>query len=105
MLEINESAFEKEVMQSDQIVLVDFFAPWCGPCRMLTPALESIEKKNTGVKVVKINIDENPNIAVQYNVSSIPAMVFVKNGKLETTLVGLQPENKIQAVIDSIASV
>jgi thioredoxin 1 len=105
MLEINESAFEKEVMQSDQIVLVDFFAPWCGPCRMLTPALESIENKNTGLKVVKNKIDEKPNISGQYNVSSIPAMVFVKNGKLETTLVGLQPENKIQAVIDSIASV
>lgn len=105
MLEINESAFEKEVIQSDQIVLVDFFAPWCGPCRMLTPALESIEKKNAGVKVVKINIDDNPNLAVQYDVSSIPVIAFVRNGKLENKLVGLQSEDKIQAVIDAIASV
>ncbi len=102
MLEINESQFEKEVNQSDSIVLVDFYASWCGPCKSLVPTLEAIEKANGDVKVVKINVDENVDLAIKFNVGSIPMLAFVKNGKQETTLMGLHSEKKIQETIDSI---
>lgn len=104
MLEITETDFEKEVMQSDKIVIVDFYAPWCGPCKSLAPILDSLQSKNDGVKAVKVNTDNETNLALRFQVAALPTIVFFKNGKQESTVVGLQSEANLQQVIDQIAS-
>ena len=79
MLEIKEVDFEKEVTQSDKLVLLDFYAPWCPPCKALVPVLETLATKNPGLKVVKINTDEEVNLGTQYQIAALPTLVFVKN--------------------------
>ncbi|NEZ46663.1 thioredoxin [Clostridium niameyense] len=99
--EINENVFSKEVLDSDIPVLVDFWATWCGPCRMLGPVVEEISEDFNGkVKFVKINVDENPVISTQYKISSIPTLMLFKGGNAEETLVGFRPKEAIASVVE-----
>ena len=94
--ELNEASFEDLVVQSEKPVLVDFWAPWCGPCRAMTPAVEAVaEKFATNATVVKINVDENPAVSARYNVRGIPTLILFKDGKETDRLVGLQSQDQI----------
>ena len=95
-LKINSENFEKEVLNSEKPVLVDFFADWCGPCKMMAPIVEELSTELDGkVKVGKINVDENSDIAVEYNVMSIPTLIVFKNGKEEKRLVGVRDKEEL----------
>jgi thioredoxin 1 len=97
---ITKENFENEVLNSDKPVLVDFWAQWCGPCRMLGPIIEEIANDYEGkVKVGKVNVDEQPNLASKYGIASIPTVIVFKNGKPEKTLVGLRSKNEIENMI------
>ena len=88
MLELTDSNFQSEVLEQDGVVLVDFWAPWCGPCRMIAPIVEEIAKEYAGKAVVgKLNVDENPNTAGKYSVMSIPTLMFFKNGEVVDQIV------------------
>lgn len=95
MVSVTDTSFENEVLKSNQVVLVDFWAPWCGPCRMVAPVLEDIGKEYAKVKIVKINVDENPVLASQYGVMSIPTMIIFKDGKMVDKFVGALPKPAI----------
>lgn len=97
---VNKENFENEVLKSDKPVLVDFFAAWCGPCRMLAPILEEIEKERADVKVVKVNVDEEPELAAAFSVVSIPSLFVVKEGKVVKQSVGALPKARLLAMID-----
>ena len=101
--EVSEGTFENEVLQSGQPVLVDFWAPWCGPCRQIAPLIEQLASENSGsAKVVKINIDDNQEIARQYGVMSIPTLMIFKDGDVfESPFVGVQPKQRLQAALDA----
>ena len=94
-ININKNNFQEEVMQSDKPVLLDFWAPWCGPCRMVSPILEEIAAERPDVKVGKVNVDEQPELAGQFGVMSIPALVVMKEGKITNQTVGARPKGQI----------
>lgn len=94
VLKVSDQNFDQEVLSSDQLTIVDFWAEWCGPCRMLGPTIEAIANEYAGkVKVYKMNVDENPNTPARYHVRGIPTVIFVKNGEVVDQLVGNQPKD------------
>lgn len=102
---VTDAAFEKVVLQSTLPVIVDFWAPWCGPCRMVAPILDKIAKEQDGKMVVaKVNTDENNQWAIKYGVQGIPTMLFVANGKIIHTQVGALPESILRQVVDQFLS-
>ncbi len=92
---INKENFESEVINSDKTVLLDFYADWCGPCRMLAPILDEIAAENPEIKVCKINVDENPEIATTFEVMSIPALFVMKDSEVVNQAVGAKPKAQI----------
>jgi len=102
-LNLTDATFEKDVLKSDKPVLVDLWAPWCGPCRALSPVIEELSKEYAGKVVVgKLNTDENPETASSLRVSAIPTLVFVKGGKVVDQIVGVQPKAAIKARLDAL---
>jgi len=100
---LTDTNFQTEVLQSQQPVLVDFWAEWCGPCRMLGPVIEKIAGANAGrILVGKMNVDENPNTPQKYGVQGIPTVIFFKGGEVAKQLVGYQAQDKIQKAIDEL---
>ena len=96
---ITNQNFKEEVLQSDLPVLVDFWAPWCGPCRMLAPVLEELEGELSGkVKVAKVNVDEEMDLAAQFQVASIPTLILFRNGQAVQRTVGVQPKGRLAAM-------
>ena len=103
IVQTTDSNFENEVILSEVPVLVDFWAEWCGPCKMLSPTIDAVaEKYNGKVKVGKVNVDKNPSIAQKYSVRSIPNILVFKNGNIEQQLVGNVPEAEIANVLDKL---
>jgi thioredoxin 1 len=102
-LELTDANFDTEVLQSTQPVLVDFWAPWCGPCRQIAPTIDQLAVENAGtVKVGKVNVDDNPHVAQQYGISSIPTILLFHNGRVVQKFVGLQPKARLQEAIESV---
>jgi thioredoxin 1 len=99
----SESNFQKEVMESSNLSVVDFWAEWCGPCRMVGPIIEELSKDYEGkANIGKVNVDENPDIAAQFGIRSIPTILFIKNGEVVDRLVGAAPKGTFQQKIDSL---
>ena len=95
----NKNNFNEEVMNSEKPVLLDFWAPWCGPCRMVVPLVEEIAQERPDIKVVKINVDEEQELAAQFGVMSIPMLVVMKNGEIVNKSVGARPKEQILAML------
>lgn len=92
---INKNNFQEEVIHSGKPVLLDFWAPWCGPCRMVAPIVEEIAGERSDIKVGKVNVDEQPELAARFGVMSIPTLVVMKNGKIVTQAMGARPKSQI----------
>ena len=104
MESINEANFDEKVIQSSSPALVDFWAEWCGPCKMLTPVLEELSSENESkINIFKVNVDENQQLAVKYGIRSIPTLLLFKGGEIEEQNVGLKSKSDLQTSIDNMA--
>ena len=100
VVNITNANFKEEVLDSDKKVLVDFWAPWCGPCRMVSPIVDEIAEENTAIKIAKINIDEQPQLAAQYGVMSIPTLIVFENGDVADKAVGARNKSFILQMLE-----
>ncbi len=101
-LEINKNNFQKEVLESDRVVLLDFFASWCGPCKSISPIIDEISNEYSQFKVCKANIDEEPELASKYNIMSVPTLLVIKDGKVVNQSIGLRSKNEIISMLKEI---
>ena len=97
---VTDTNFQAEVLENDAPVLVDFWAPWCGPCRMIAPALEEIASERDDLQIVKLNTDENQQTAIAYEVLSIPTLILFKNGQIAKKVIGAYPKRKLEAELE-----
>jgi len=95
IVEVTDSNFQAEVLESEVAVLVDFWAPWCGPCRVIAPSLEEINDEQENLRIVKLNVDENQQTAAAYDVMSIPTLIVFKNGEAATRIIGALPKKRL----------
>ena len=98
--DVTDSSFDVDVLEAETAVLVDFWAPWCGPCRMVAPVLEEINGEREELRVVKLNVDENQQTAVRFEVLSIPTMILFRDGQVVKKLIGAQPKARIEAELE-----
>ena len=97
-LDVTDATFEAEVLKSDETILVDFWAEWCGPCRAVSPILDQIAAEHAGkIKIVKLNVDDNPQTAMKYQITSIPAMKVYRGGEVVKTVIGAKPKPQLEA--------
>ena len=99
VIHVNKNSFQNEVLNSEKPVLLDFWAPWCGPCRMVSPIVDEIASERSDIKVGKINVDEQPELAARFGVMSIPTLVVMKDGKIVNQMVGARPKSQILAML------
>ena len=100
LTEVNDNNFQAEVIESEQPVLVDFWAPWCGPCRIVAPVLEEIASERPDLRVVKLNVDENQQTAAGFQVLSIPTLILFKGGEAVKTVIGAYPKKKLEQELE-----
>ncbi len=101
VMHINDADFQKEVLEEKNIVVVDFWATWCGPCKMIAPIIEELDGEMENIKFVKIDVDKNPQIAGNYKIASIPTLMIFKDGKTVNTLIGFRPKDALRADIEA----
>ena len=99
---VSDDSFQAEVLENEHPVLVDFWAPWCGPCRVVAPVLEEIAAERPDLRVVKLNVDDNQRTAAQYGVMSIPTMILFKNGQPAKTIIGAYPKKRLEAELEPV---
>ncbi len=99
IIKLTKEVFEQEVIRSEKPVLIDFYADWCGPCKMLSPTIAEIAEERQDIKVCKVNVDDQPELAAAFSVSSIPLLAVVRDGKVSETAVGYMPKEKILSLI------
>jgi thioredoxin 1 len=101
LTDVTDNNFQAEVLESDKPVLVDFWAPWCGPCRVVAPVLEEIAAERDDLRIVKLNVDENQQTAANYDVLSIPTMILFKNGQAAKKVIGAYPKKRLESELES----
>jgi thioredoxin 1 len=104
LTDVTDNNFQAEVLESDKPVLVDFWAPWCGPCRVVAPVLEEIASERDDLRIVKLNVDENQQTAANFEVLSIPTMILFKNGQVAKKVIGAYPKKRLESELESSLS-